>query len=418
MSGNNAESDWRYPGWRVAAASAVGVFVSFGSLLVFTFGVFLKPLAEEFHWSRESVSLAFGIAALSVALCSPFIGALLDRFGPRPVILPCLAVFGLVFASLSLLNGGLLVFYGTFLVLGIVGNGTAQLAQTRAVTTWFTRRRGFALAVVMSGSAVGAMIWPALAQSLIDHLGWRTAIAVLGGIILGLGLPAVAGFVRENPQARRSHVSTAAGGSVLESLRTRPFLIIVIVLFLASLGQNGAVVHLSALLTDRGVSHAGAAIALSSMGAASLLGRFAAGFLLDRFFAPRVAVFLLSIAALGAFVLSGAHSAVMGVLAASLIGVGMGGEADITPYLLSRYFSLESFSTLYGFTWTAYAVAGALGPVLMGRAFDFTGSYTVFLAVLSGIMLLGGCLMLLLPQYAVAARRPVMRAEAETAAAD
>jgi hypothetical protein len=86
-------------------------------------------------------------------------------------------------------------------------------------------------------------------------------------------------------------------------------------------------------------------------------------------------------------------------VAASLIGIGMGGEADVTPYLLSRYFGLGSFSTLYGFTWTAYAVAGALGPVLMGRAFDFTGSYTVFLIGLSGLMLLAACMMLLLPGY-------------------
>ena len=57
----------------------------------------------------------------------------------------------------------------------------------------------------------------------------------------------------------------------------------------------------------------------------------------------------------------------------------MGGEADVTPYLLSRYFGLRSFSTLYGLTWTAYAVAGAIGPVLMGRAFDVTGSYEALL---------------------------------------
>src|SRR5450755_2500176 len=82
MSGSNTEESWRYPGWRVAAASAAGVFVSFSSLLVFTFGIFLKPVAAEFAWSREAVSLAFGIAAISIAVCSPGIGMLLDRFGP------------------------------------------------------------------------------------------------------------------------------------------------------------------------------------------------------------------------------------------------------------------------------------------------------------------------------------------------
>ena len=108
---------------------------------------------------------------------------------------------------------------------------------------------------------------------------------------------------------------------------------------------------------------------------------------------------LLAIAALGTFLLAGAQSLATGVLAAALIGVGMGGEADVTPYLLARYFGLRSFSMLYGFTWTAYAVAGAIGPVLMGRAFDATGSYERLLVALAIVTLTAGGLMLLLPRY-------------------
>jgi hypothetical protein len=81
--------------------------------------------------------------------------------------------------------------------------------------------------------------------------------------------------------------------------------------------------------------------------------------------------------------------------------LGLGGEADVTPYLLTRYFGLRSFSTLYGFTWTAYAMAGALGPVLMGRVFDVTGSYGPLLALLSAQTLIAGALMLLMPAYPV-----------------
>ena len=170
-------------------------------------------------------------------------------------------------------------------------------------------------------------------------------------------------------------------------------------LFLTSLGQNGAIIHLSSLLSDRGFSARGGALALSVMGGAAVLGRLVAGRLLDLYFAPRVAFCLLGLAALGAFILSSAHSLIAGVIAASLIGVGVGGEADITPYLLSRYFGLRAFSTLYGLTWTAYAIAGAIGPVLMGRAFDATGSYTLFLTWLAALMLLAARLMLFLPAY-------------------
>ena len=103
--------------------------------------------------------------------------------------------------------------------------------------------------------------------------------------------------------------------------------------------------------------------------------------------------------AIGIVVLSTAASTRMALVAAALIGLGLGGEADITPYLLTRYFGLGSFSTLYGFTWTAYAVAGAVGPMLMGRVFDVTGSYGPLLVVLSVQTLVSATLALLLPAY-------------------
>jgi MFS family permease len=177
------------------------------------------------------------------------------------------------------------------------------------------------------------------------------------------------------------------------------FWIIVVVLFGSSIAQNGAIAHIAALLTDRGISAQGGALALSAMGAASLAGRFITGWLLDRFFAARVAFGLLALAALGTFLLAGAQTLAVGLLAAALIGFGMGGEQDVTPYLLSRYFGLRSFSMLYGFTWTAYAAAGAIGPVLMGRAFDATGSYETLLVTLAAATLSVAALMLLLPRY-------------------
>ena len=107
----------------------------------------------------------------------------------------------------------------------------------------------------------------------------------------------------------------------------------------------------------------------------------------------------------------------MGSLAAILVGAAMGGEADITPYMLSRYFGLKSFSMLYGFTWTGYAIAGAIGPVLMGRAFDTTASYQSLAVKLSILTLFAAGLMLFMPAYAAYASRPLppARVRAETA---
>ena len=103
--------------------------------------------------------------------------------------------------------------------------------------------------------------------------------------------------------------------------------------------------------------------------------------------------------AAGILLLATARSAPAGLMAAALIGFGLGGEADITPYLLTRYFGLRSFSTLYGFTWTAYAIAGAIGPVVMGRAYDATGSYTTLLTMLALATFVSASLFAFLPRY-------------------
>jgi MFS family permease len=318
-------------------------------------------------------------------------------------------LFGGAVASLSLLTPRHWHLYAIFFVLGVVGNGTAQMAYSRAVSSWFEKRRGTALAVVMSGGAVGAMVLPPTAEALIQTVGWRQACIVLGAVVLVVGVPIVARFIRERP-VNRGAASALGGATVREGVTSRVFWILVTVLFAQSIAQNGALTHMAALLTDRGVPPSGAALALSAMGAASLVGRLATGWILDRFFAPRVGFCLLSIAALGTYVLAGAHSLTFGVIAAAMIGFGMGAEADVTPYILSRYLGLRSFATLYGFTWTAYAIAGAVGPILMGRAFDATGSYTTLLTQLALGTFFIAALLLLMPGYERAFKPPAPEA--------
>ncbi len=387
-------------GWRVVMAAYFGAMVGFGCMLVFTFSIFVKPMTAEFGWTRGAVSAAFGFAAMTVAVCSPFLGRLLDRYGPRKVILPCIAIFGTAFASLGLLTPNLAHLYAVFAVMGVVGNGTTQMGYSRAVSTWFDKRLGMALALVMAGVGTGAMIFPPLAQALIDRYGWRSAYFLLGAVALVLGIPLTALFVREKPhRVVAGQATERAGAGVAEGLRSRVFWIIVATLFLGSVSVNGAITHLSPLLTDRGVSAATAASPASVLGFASFCGRLGTGYLLDRFFGPRVGFCLLVMMAAGILLLATAGSAVPGMVAAALIGFGLGGEADVTPYLLTRYFGLRSFSTLYGLTWTAYAIAGATGPVVMGRAFDATGSYTALLTMLAAATVVSAGLFLMLPKY-------------------
>ncbi|MGD0569182.1 MAG: MFS transporter [Candidatus Sulfotelmatobacter sp.] len=395
-----SEFDLGYYGWRVVLAACLGVMAGFGSLFVYTFSVFVKPLAAEFGWSREAISSGFAIAALTLGCISPLLGRWIDRFGPRRIILVCMTIFGCAVASLSLLRSGLWQFYVTCFVLGVVGNGAAHLAYSRSISTWFQRRLGTALAFVMVGAGLGAMILPVVAQSIISRSGWRAAYASLGGLALLLGLPLSWRYIRERGvTGNKAAPVTHPGMTWQQGSRSSAFWIITAILFVSSISMNGAITHLSALLTDRGLTAGSAALCASILGGSSLLGRIVVGWLLDRFFGPRVALVINLITALGIFLLARATSFPAGCLAAALIGVGAGGEAAITPYLLTRYFGLRAFSTLYGLTWTFYAAAGAIGPVILGRAFDATGSYASLLILLAAALGLAAATNLLLPRY-------------------
>jgi len=403
------ESNLNYYGWRVVLAACLGVMAGFGSLFVYTFTVFVKPLGAAFGWNRESVSLGFAIAALTVGLSSPLIGRLIDRFGPRRIILPCMTVFGFGVVSLAFLGSRLWQFYLTCLVIGVVGNGAAHLAYARSISTWFQRRLGMALAFVMVGAGLGAMVLPVVAQSVVTRSGWRAAYVSLGALALLLGLPLSWRYIRERTLVRHEtghetvqHETAPvvhSGMTWQQGLRSFAFWIVVAVLCVSSISMNGAITQMSALLTDRGITARDAALCASLLGGSSVLGRIGVGWLLDRFFGGRVAFVITLTTAGGIFLLARANSFPAGCLAAALIGIGAGGEAAITPYLLTRYFGLCGFSTLYGVTWTFYAAAAAVGPVILGRAFDSTGSYTSLLIILAAALALAAAMNLLLPRY-------------------
>jgi len=400
-----SESDPGYYGWRVALAACFGVMAGFGSLFVYTFAAFVKPLGAEFGWSREVVSRGFGFAAITLGACSPVLGRWIDRYGPRRIILPCMTVFGCGVALLALLRSQVWQFYVTCIVLGAVGNGAAHLAYSRSISTWFQRRLGMALAFVMVGAGLGAMILPVVAQTIITHSGWRAAYLSLGCIALLLGLPLSWRYVRErgpveNPAALVEH----SGKTWQQGLQSFPFWIVVAVLCVSSISMNGAITQMSALLTDRGITAKQAALCASMLGGSSLLGRVVVGWLLDRFFGARVALLVNLVTAAGVFLLARANSFSAGCAAAALIGVGAGGEAAITPYLLTRYFGLRSFSTLYGLTWSFYAASAAVGPVILGRAFDSTGSYSSLLVALAAALAAAAAMNLLLPRYSTIAQ--------------
>ena len=391
-----------YAGWRVTLAAFVGVMVSFAALVPYTFSLYLAPLQAEFGWKREAISRAFAIAALTVAACSPTIGTLLDKIAPRKVILPCIIVFACGIASLSLLRGNIAQFYGAYLVIGIVGNGTAQLAYSRAVLTWFEGRRGLALAVVLTGSGTGSILLPIIAQHVMAAHGWRVSYVVLGAIAL-IGFPLTALLVRNRPSPLVAKQSEAPV-RIASVLRSHIFWLIAIPVMLGAFSMNGAIAHLSALLIDHSIAASGAVLALSMLGVSGIFGRLITGHLLDRLVAPFVSLGVLLISGLGILTIAYATTTAGGIFGAFLMGFGAGSEADVVPYLIAKYFGRARFSTLYGLSWTAYAIGGATGPVVMGHAFDRAGSYQpVTVLLFAAPLVVAALLQLLLPKYPAAA---------------
>ena len=392
------ESTIRYPGWGVAAAGFAGVMTSFSPIVPYTFSLFLNPLHAAFGWRREAMGGTFAVAAITVALVSPFIGMLLDRFPPRRIILPSILVFALALASLSRMNGNIGQFYLTFFILGLVANGTAQFAYTRTILSWFQKHRGLALALILTGSGVGSILIPPATQWAIGHHGWRYAYLLLGGIAL-LGLPLTALLVRNRPTAERQYESVASGVTVRGAFASSAFWLLCGITVLSAFSENGLVTNLAAILTDHGVTPHSAALALSVRGGAGIVGRLGVGLLIDRFSPQRIQTMILVVAAVGTLSLAYAGSPAIAFLGAALLGVGLGSEADVLPYLLAHYVGRKHFSVLYGLTWTAYAIGGATGPMFIGHMYDVAGAYQyrsiVFLAAVAfaaaGVSLLLPC---------------------------
>lgn len=404
----------------MVATAALGLCLGAAPIIVYSFAIFFKPLSQEYHAGRAAISFAFTLQNVAAALFAPLTGRLIDRFGARKVILPGTAIFGMLLASSILLGSKVWCLYAFFAVLGIVQGCTSPVGYSVVVSHWFNRRRGLGLGLMMLGIGVGAIVAPSFAQRLIAMFGWRAAYAIWGCAALLIVLPMVAAFLRNDPRDKgllpdgdeepaeggRNTIeprTSAEGLSWPQIWHSSTFWVLVSSFFLAGASVHACVLHLAALLTDRGGSAQAAAVAVSVVGLAVLIGRIVTGYLLDKFFAPWLAAFFFfgAAAGIGLLILGAAGKITLG--AAFLIGMGMGAEGDVIAYSISRYFGLKAFGTAYGYAFGAFVLAGAAGTLLMGVGFDFTRSYTVPLAGFFVAMLTAAGLMLLLGPYRYAA---------------
>ena len=375
-------------GWLVVFTAGIGLLLGYAPVFVYSFSVFIKSLARDFHSSRTSISFAFTLANIMQSVGAPLVGRLVDRFGARQVILPSTVIFGLVLISFKYFSTSLWHLYAFFIVLGFIGTGTAPVPYGIVISRWFDKRRGLALGLMMAGLSSGAIVMPSVAQHLITLEGWRTAYAIIGFAVLTVSVPVVGIFLKDSPQkmgvlpdggldldAESEKRTDEQGVPWSVARRTGIFWLMASAFFLLGASVHACVIHLVPMLTDRGISVERAALASSLLGVAVLIGRVLSGYLLDRFFGPNVAILLFTGVAFGiSLLLTGAGGGPT-LLAAFLVGLGMGAEAVIIAYLTSRYFGLRSFGEIYGYLFAAFTLAGALGPVLMGVGFDRLGSY-------------------------------------------
>jgi MFS family permease len=371
-------------GWWVVLASAIGLFWGV-PITVYSFSVFFKPLMQEFHAGRAAVSLAFTLKLIAAAICAAPIGWLTDRYGARRVILTSTGIFGSILLANRLLSGSIAQFYCFYVLLGFCVGGVGPIPYGSLVSHWFDRRRGLALGLTMLGIGVGAVIMPSVAQTLIARFGWKTAYSILGAAVLLICWPVLAFVLKEKPEdfglfsdgasARTGGMEYVQEGlTAHEAWRSRNFWLMALAFTLVSASVQGCVVHIVPMLNDRNLGPQAATLGSSLIGAAVMIGRIGTGYLLDRTFAARLASILFAVSALGiALLLLGNRATAFA--AAFLVGLGLGAEVDLIPYLASRYFGLRDFGKVYSSLFAAFAFAGALGPLIMGAGFDRTGSY-------------------------------------------
>ena len=394
-------------GWWLVLVSAIGIMLSSGSVLTFTFGVFFLPLNEEFGWSRTQISLGYSLMALAFGLLQPWIGKLIDRYTARKVILPSVVLVGVLLMSLRFLTAELWFFYVVFGVLGALGAGTGMAGYVNVISHWFDRRRGLALGLTIGGFGLGASAMPTLAHRLITELGWRGAYFALGVMVILITVPVVGLFLRETPQQMgllpdgetvADDVDKALpieqqGLRFGDVWRTATFWHMVVAFLLISLGIHACLIHLVPIITDSGISAETAALVASSLGITLIAARIGTGYLLDLFNAAFVSACIFVVCSVGIILLCTGNAVTQMYLAALLIGIGFGAESDIIAYMVGRYFGLRHIGELYGYFYGIYILGAVLGPVLMGVAFDTTGSYRVALLTLTAAMLFASALL-------------------------
>ena len=382
----------------IVASCTMGTFVSHTPTVMTVFGLFLVPIATEFGWPRSSVSAALFVVAVSSALTYPWIGYFGDRYGVRPIALIGNALFAVSVALLFWTRDNLLQFYFTYALVGITGATMGPILFSKVVAGWFDKTRGLFLGIVGGvGNGAGATLMPIYVYMLITNYGWRGAYVGVGLTILIIGFPVMYFFLKDPPKPKSSDEKissqTAQGLTLAEARKTGTFWMVLCGIALGAGSVTAVFTHVVPMLLDRGMPFAEATFVLTVFALVTVVWQITVGFLLDRFPRPRIIAPFFVLAAIGVVLFEMTTSYPLLLLAATLMGIGLGTEYGVLPYFISRYFGLKAYGAISGVIYATITLIIGATPALMDLSFDFLGTYREAMVVIAVGLVVSAMLM-------------------------
>jgi MFS family permease len=395
-------------------ASRNGMLTAFGAMVGLALGpsvianltvtAYITPIEREMGWSRVDVSFAFTLVAYMIVLMSPLQGLLVDRFGPRRVVLTSIPAFALSLAAIFFTPANMTVYYLLWVLVPVASIGLWPLGYLQAVTPWFDRKLGLALGCANAGIGVGSTLLPMLVLGpMIAAYGWRSAVLTLAALVLFVSWPVVAYCLREpspaDVAARKSSVAAKTFGLTFQQAMREPtFVMLNVGFFLMGITATSLVTQQAPLLRDAGWTAAETAQLQTTFGFGLLFARVAIGFVIDHIFAPRVLT-TVSIGGAIACVLY-AVAPNYGYVSALLIGFLLGAEFDVLAFLIKRYYGNLAYGRIYGVIFGLFYLGSGIGIWALPKIRELSGnSYDKALYVAAGVLIASALVMLFLPKY-------------------
>lgn len=365
----------------------------------YAFGVFFKPVLNEFGWTKAMTSGAFSLAAMMNGSLTVAVGGLTDKFGPRMVMTVCGLFLGLGFMLMSQISAifHLYLFYGILVGAGMSGS---FIPLTSTVARWFFKRRGLMTGIVAAGSGVGALIGPVVASRLIPIYGWRMSYAILGSITL-LTVVLAAQLIKRDPtqvgqvpygenQMKQGESNLRVEGfSLRQAVYSAQFWVFFTTGFCYGYCVFAIVVHITPHAIESGISAVRAANILATVGGLAILGKVMIGRVGDIVGTRRTLILGFILMSVALIWLVPAKMAWMLFLIAGLFGFAYGGISVSHSPLVAELFGLRSHGLIFGVFGISVSLGGAMGPLLTGYLFDVTNSYQMAFLLCSVISLTG-----------------------------